>query len=63
MARLKPKLIPELERIIEFDLVCAMEAFVLNRSTMGKVNKNATDQAACDAICGMFDLIPCGGES
>jgi fructose-1,6-bisphosphatase II len=56
-------LIPELERIIEFDLVCAMEAFVLNRSTMGKVNKNATDQAACDAICGMFDLIPCGGES
>jgi fructose-1,6-bisphosphatase II len=29
---------------------------------MGKGDKNAADQAACDALRGMFDLIPCCGE-
>jgi fructose-1,6-bisphosphatase II len=63
VARLKPKLIPDLERIIEFDLVRATEAAALNASQwMGKGDKNAADQAACDAIRGMFDLIPCCGE-
>jgi fructose-1,6-bisphosphatase II len=63
VARLKPKVIPDLERIIEFDLVRATEAAALNASTwMGKGDKNAADQAACDAIRGMFDLIPCCGE-
>ncbi len=63
MARLKPKLIPDLERIIEFDLVRATEAAALNASQwMGRGDKNAADQAASDAIRGMFDLIPCCGE-
>ncbi len=63
MARLKPKLIPDLERIIEFDLVRATEAAALNASRwMGKGDKDAADQAASDAIRGMFDLIPCCGE-
>jgi fructose-1,6-bisphosphatase II len=56
-------LIPDLERIIEFDLVRATEAAALNASQwMGKGEKNAADQAASDAIRGMFDLIPCCGE-
>jgi fructose-1,6-bisphosphatase II len=63
MARLNRKPIPDLERIIEFDLVRATEAAALNASQwMGKGDKNAADQAACDAIRGMFDLIPCCGE-
>ncbi len=63
MARLTPNPIPDLERIIEFDLVRATEAAALNASRwMGKGDKNAADQAACDAIRGMFDLIPCCGE-
>jgi fructose-1,6-bisphosphatase II len=56
-------LILYLERIIEFDLVRATEAAALNASTwMGKGDKDAADQAACDAIRGMFDPIPCCGE-
>jgi len=63
VARLKPKVLPDLERIIEFELVRATEAAALNASQwMGKGDKNAADQAACDAIRGMFDLIPCCGE-
>ena len=62
MAKLNRK-IHDLERIIEFDLVRATEAAALNASQwLGKGNKNAADQAACDAIRGMFDLIPCCGE-
>jgi fructose-1,6-bisphosphatase II len=63
VATLKAKVIPDLERIIEFDLVRATEAAALNASQwMGRGDKNAADQAACDAIRGMFDLIPCCGE-
>ena len=63
MAKLNRKPIQDLERIIEFDLVRATEAAALNASQwLGKGNKNAADQAACDAIRGMFDLIPCCGE-
>jgi fructose-1,6-bisphosphatase II len=63
MAKLNRKPIQDSERIIEFDLVRATEAAALNASQwMGKGNKNAADQAACDAIRGMFDLIPCCGE-
>jgi fructose-1,6-bisphosphatase/sedoheptulose 1,7-bisphosphatase-like protein len=29
---------------------------------MGKGDKDAADQAVCDAIRGMFDPIPCWGE-
>ena len=60
---LSRKPIRDLERIIEFDLVRATEAAALNAAQwLGKGNKNAADQAACDAIRGMFDLIPCCGE-
>ena len=63
MAKLNRKPLHDLERIIEFDLVRATEAAALNASQwMGKGDKNAADQAACDAIRGMFDLIPCCGE-
>lgn len=63
MARLNRKPIPDLERIIEFDLVRATEAAALNSAHwMGKGDKHAADQAACDAIRGMFDLIPCCAE-
>jgi len=52
-----------MERIVEFDLVRATEAAALNAAQwMGKGDKNAADQAASDAIRGMFDLIPCCGE-
>jgi fructose-1,6-bisphosphatase II len=63
MAKLNRKPIQDLERVIEFDLIRATEAAALNASRwMGKGDKNAADQAACDAIRGMFDLIPCCGE-
>jgi fructose-1,6-bisphosphatase II len=63
MAKLNRKPIQDLERIVEFDLVRATEAAALNAAQwMGKGNKNAADQAACDAIRGMFDLLPCCAE-
>jgi fructose-1,6-bisphosphatase II len=63
MAKLNRKPIQDLERIVEFDLVRATEAAALNAAPwMGKGNKNAADQAACDAIRGMFDLLPCCAE-
>ncbi len=63
MAILNRRPIQDLERVIEFDLIRATEAAALNASHwMGKGDKNAADQAACDAIRGMFDLIPCCGE-
>ena len=63
MARLNRSPIHDLERIIEFDLVRATEAAALNAAQwMGKGDKNAADQAACDAIRGMFDLLPCCAE-
>jgi fructose-1,6-bisphosphatase II len=63
MAKLSRKPIQDLERIVEFDLVRATEAAALNAAQwMGKGNKNAADQAACDAIRGMFDLLPCCAE-
>jgi len=53
----------DLERIIELDLVRATEAGALNTfQWIGKGDKNAADQAASDAIRGMFDLIPVSGE-
>ncbi|MGO9610272.1 MAG: class II fructose-bisphosphatase [Verrucomicrobiia bacterium] len=63
MAKLNRKPIQDLERIVEFDLVRATEAAALNAAQwLGKGNKNAADQAACDAIRGMFDLLPCCAE-
>ena len=63
MAKLNRKPIQDLERVIEFELVHATEAAALNAAQwLGRGDKNAADQAACDAIRGMFDLIPCCGE-
>jgi len=52
----------DLERTIELDLVRATEAAALNSfQWIGKGDKNSADQAASDALRGMFDLIPvCG---
>src|SRR6516225_7457040 len=52
-----------IERIIELDFVRATEAAALNTlQWLGKGDKEAADQAACDAIRGMFDLIDIQGE-
>jgi len=62
-AGLARKTFVDLERIIELDLVRATEAGALNTfQWIGKGDKNAADQAASDAIRGMFDLIPVSGE-
>ncbi len=52
-----------IERIIELDFVRATEAAALNTlHWLGKGDKEAADQAACDAIRGMFDLMDIRGE-
>ncbi len=63
MARLTSNQLQELESVIGFDLVRATEVAALHASKwMGKGDKEAADQAACDAIRGMFDMIPCCAE-
>jgi fructose-1,6-bisphosphatase II len=53
----------DLERTIEFDFVRATEAAALNSySWLGRGEKEKADAAACDAIRGMFDLMPVCGE-
>lgn len=53
----------DLERTIELDLVRATEAAALNCfQWIGKGDKNSADQAASDAIRGMFDLIAVRGR-
>lgn len=63
MGKSTPTLRPDLERIIEFDLVRATAPAALPDSAwMGKDDKSVADQATGDAIRGMFDLIPWCGE-
>ena len=53
----------DLERTFELNLVRATEAASLNTfQWIGKGDKNQADQAASDAIRGVFDLIPVCGE-
>ena len=53
----------DIERIIEFDFVRATEAAALNSlQWMGRGEKELADEAACDAIRGMFDLMNICGE-
>jgi fructose-1,6-bisphosphatase II len=53
----------DIERIIEFDFVRATEAAALNAlQWMGRGEKELADEAACDAIRGMFDLMNICGE-
>ena len=48
----------DIERIIEFDFVRATEAAALNSLRwLGRGEKEKADEAACDAMRGMFDLL------
>src|SRR3954463_8382438 len=53
----------DIERVIELDFVRATEAAALNSLRwLGRGDKEAADEAASDAIRGMFDLINICGE-
>jgi fructose-1,6-bisphosphatase II len=53
----------DIERIIEFDFVRATEAAALNSLRwLGRGDKERADEAACDAMRGMFDLMNICGE-
>ncbi len=53
----------DLERMVEFEFVRATENAALHSmSWMGRGDKEAADEAACDAINGMFDLVDIRGE-
>lgn len=53
----------DIERTIEMDFLRATEIAALNvMQWLGKGDKEAADAAACDAIRGMFDLMPIRGE-
>src|SRR5712692_10407077 len=53
----------DIERIIEFDFVRATEAAALNSlKWLGRGDKEKADEAACDAMRGMFDLMNICGE-
>ncbi len=53
----------DIERLVELDFVRATEAAALNALPwLGRGEKERADEAACDAIRGMFDLINICGE-
>lgn len=53
----------DVERQIEMDFLRATESAALNTlQWLGKGEKEKADEAACDAIRGMFDLIDISGE-
>ena len=53
----------DLERALEMDFLRATETAALNTlQWLGKGEKELADEAACDAIRGMFDLVPMCGE-
>ncbi|MBV9659065.1 MAG: class II fructose-bisphosphatase [Verrucomicrobia bacterium] len=63
--KIKHRLTPleDIERILEFDFVRATEAAALNSiDWLGRGQKELADQAACDAMRGMFDLVDICGE-
>jgi fructose-1,6-bisphosphatase II len=63
MPRLQRQDYRDIERIIEFDFVRATEAAALNSlKWLGRGDKEAADDAACDAMRGMFDLMNICGE-
>lgn len=52
-----------IERIIEFEFVRATENAALNSiHWLGRGNKEAADEAACDAINGVFDFVDICGQ-
>jgi fructose-1,6-bisphosphatase II len=53
----------DLERMVEFEFLRATENAALHTMHwMGRGDKEAADEAACDAIKGMFDLVDIRGE-
>src|SRR6266852_1321238 len=63
MHRLPKQNYHDIERIIEFDFVRATEAAALNSLRwLGRGDKEKADEAACDAMRGMFDLMNICGE-
>jgi fructose-1,6-bisphosphatase II len=53
----------DLERMVEFEFLRATENAALHSMHwMGRGDKEAADEAACDAIKGMFDLVDIRGE-
>jgi hypothetical protein len=63
MPRLHRQNYYDIERIIEFDFVRATEAAALNSLRwLGRGDKEKADEAACDAMRGMFDLMNICGE-
>jgi fructose-1,6-bisphosphatase II len=59
----KPEVPLDIERLIEMDFVRATELAALNTlQWLGKGQKEKADEAACDAIRGMFDLMDISGE-
>jgi fructose-1,6-bisphosphatase II len=61
--RLRTQNYHDIERIIEFDFVRATEAAALNSLPwLGRGEKEKADEAACDAMRGMFDLMNICGE-
>jgi fructose-1,6-bisphosphatase II len=59
-----PKSMPQdIERLIEMDFLRATELAALNTlQWLGKGKKEKADEAACDAIRGMFELMDISGE-
>lgn len=56
-------MIADIERQLEFDFLRATEmAALATLSWLGKGQKEAADEAACDAMRGMFDLVDMRGE-
>ncbi len=63
MPRLPKQNYRDIERIIELDFVRATEAAALNSLRwLGRGEKEKADDAACDAMRGMFDLMNICGE-
>jgi fructose-1,6-bisphosphatase II len=55
--------VQDIERYVEFEFVRATENAALNAiHWLGRGNKEAADEAACDAINGVFDLVDICGE-
>jgi fructose-1,6-bisphosphatase II len=53
----------DIERLVEMDFLRATELAALNTlQWLGKGQKEKADEAACDAIRGMFDLMDISGE-
>ncbi len=63
LPQMNPSLLQDAERNIEFEFVRATENAALNcMHWIGRGEKEKADEAACDAINGVFDLVDIRGE-